>query len=126
MKGEIEMELVIKFDETALKAIRKLTDSIQNATLTALGDPATVPSKTEEKQLKEKAEPIKVEETKPQKEGTIDIDALKLKAKKEVMRLVKAGKREELKGVLAQYGVEKISEIADDKLESCIQTLEAI
>lgn len=120
------MELVIKFDETALKAIRKLTDSIQNATLTALGDPATVPSKTEEKQLKEKAEPIKVEETKPQKEGTIDIDALKLKAKKEVMRLVKAGKREELKGVLAQYGVEKISEIADDKLESCIQTLEAI
>ena len=120
------MEVIIKFDETALKVLRNLTDSIQNATLTALGDPATVPSKTEEKQLKEKAEPIKVEETKPQKEGTIDIDALKLKAKREIMKLVKAGKREELKEVLAQYGVEKISEIADEKLASCIKALEAL
>ncbi|OUC52507.1 hypothetical protein B7939_00870 [Eggerthia catenaformis] len=115
------MEVIIKFDETALKVLRNLTDSIQNATLTALGDPATVPSKTEEK-----AEPIKVEETKPQEEVTIDIDALKLKAKREIMKLVKAGKREELKEVLAQYGVEKISEIADDKLESCIKALEAL
>ena len=118
------MEVIIKFDETALKVLRNLTDSIQNATPTALGGPATVPSKTEEKQLKEKAEPIKTEEAK--KEGTIDIDALKLKAKKEVMKLVKAGKREALKEVLTQYGADKISEIADDRLASCIQTLEAL
>lgn len=115
------MEVIIKFDETALKVLRNLTDSIQNTTLTALGDPATVPSKTEEK-----AEPVKVEEARPQKEGTIDIDALKLKAKREIMKLVKAGKREELKEVLAQYGVEKISEIADDRLASCIKALEAL
>lgn len=114
------MELIIKFDETALKAIRNLTDSIQNATLTARGDPATVPSRIETKQEDAPSE------TKKEAEKTVDLNVLKLKAKKEVMRLVKAGKREGLKDVLAQYGVEKISEIADEKLESCIQTLEAL
>ncbi|OUC52550.1 hypothetical protein B7939_01110 [Eggerthia catenaformis] len=121
------MELIIKFDETALKAIRNLTDSIQNATLIALGDPATIPAKIEEKPVQKKVESVKTEKAKPQKEETVvDVEALKLKAKREVMKLVKAGKREELKDVLAQFGVEKISEIADDRLESCIEALEAL
>ena len=112
------MEIKLTADKKLLDAINHLAEAIL-----ASRTSAPVPETKPEPELENKVVPMPAPEPEPeQKPATVTRDDVRSLA----TARIQAGKRDELKALLAKYNAKRVSDVPEDKLAAFAAEMEAL
>lgn len=114
------MEIKLTADKKLLDAINHLAEAILAGRTSA---PAPVPETKPEPEPESKVVPMPAPEPEPeQRPATVTRDDVRSLA----TARIQAGKRDELKALLAKYNAKRVSDVAEDKLAAFAAEMEAL
>lgn len=114
------MEIKLTADKKLLDAINHLAEAILASRTSA---PAPVPETKPEPEPENKVVPMPAPEPEPeQKPATVTRDDVRSLA----TARIQAGKRDELKALLAKYNAKRVSDVPEDKLAAFAAEMEVL